>query len=296
MSDPDGPVWHVPRSLAEALELKQRHGRALRPAAGCTDLLVEWQLDPTAARPDCLDLSRIEELERVDVFGDTVRIGAAVTCTRLRETPVIRDQLPMLAESCACTGSVAIQNRATLGGNIMNASPAADNPPVLLAYGAQIELANARATRVLDYADFHTGYRHTRAARDELLTAIIVRLPAPGAKQYYRKVGTRRAQAISKVALAACIESEDKVIRAARFGFASLGPVPLLARHLGQLVTGRRRSALHPAVLRDALLADIAAIDDQRSTREYRVAVATNLVLDALGLEDALGFASPAPR
>jgi CO/xanthine dehydrogenase FAD-binding subunit len=194
----------------------------------------------------------------------------------------------MLACSARQTGSIAIQNRATLGGNIMNASPAADNPPVLLAYGAQVTLASLRGSRTLDYATFHTGYKRTLAESDELLVSVTVPYPAPGASSHYRKVGTRRAQAISKVALAALIETTDEAesasrqVRAARFGFASAGPVPLAAPGLSAAIRGRAFPEIDRALVERALASDLSPIDDIRSTAAYRRQVSVNLVMAAL--------------
>jgi CO/xanthine dehydrogenase FAD-binding subunit len=200
---------------------------------------------------------------------------------------VIAGRLPMLAASARQTGSVAIQNRATLGGNIMNASPAADNPPVLLAFGARLTLASARGMRTIEYDRFHSGYKRTLAEADELLVSVSVPFPAPGATAYYRKVGTRRAQAISKVALAALIECEHQpgrgdVVRRARFGFASVGPVPAVAPALSQAMQGVPLAGIDRAQVERALATDLAPQDDIRSTADYRRSVAVNLVMAAL--------------
>ncbi|MBC7780940.1 MAG: FAD binding domain-containing protein [Proteobacteria bacterium] len=287
MNDADAVArWHRPVDLAEALAIKDRWRAHVRPIAGCTDLMVERN-GATTPVPACLDLSTLPELQQITVDADGVTIGAAVSCTRIAAHPVIGGRLPMLVQSTRCTGSIAIQNRATLGGNIMNGSPAADNPPVLLAYGARITLASVRGSRTLDYNAFHTGYRQTVAQDDELLTAIMLPFPARDALQFHRKVGTRRAQAISKVALAAVISCESGPdadaarITRARFGFASLAPTPLLARALAQAVTGKRRGECAAAVVA-ALASDLQPIDDIRSSAEYRRRVATNLVFAAL--------------
>jgi CO/xanthine dehydrogenase FAD-binding subunit len=160
---------------------------------------------------------------------------------------------------------------------------------VLLAYGASVTLASERGERTVAYDAFHTGYRQTIAREDELVRSITLPIPPPGAAGLYRKVGTRRAQAISKVALAALIVREGEPgtparrIAHARFGLASVAPVPLLARHLSALVEGGRADALDPAAIAAALDRDIAPIDDIRSTGAYRRRVALNLVMAAIG-------------
>jgi CO/xanthine dehydrogenase FAD-binding subunit len=273
--------WHRPGSLAEALDIRARAKDAVVPAAGCTDLMVGWNAG--AGRwPTVLDLSALPELNRIDVDDAGVTIGASVSCSRLANHPAVAGRLPMLVASARQTGSVAIQNRATLGGNIMNASPAADNPPVLLAYGARLTLASTRGSRSIDYADFHLDYKRTRAEPDELLVSVTVPFPSPYASVHYRKVGTRRAQAISKVALSVLLDAGAGVVREARFAFASMGPVPLLAGSLSAALRGRPLAGIDPALVTRALATDLSPRDDIRSTADYRRQVAVNLVMAAI--------------
>lgn len=286
--------WHRPASLAEALVIRAQARGTMVAIAGCTDLMVGWN-GGGRRLPQVLDLSALQELRAIEVGADTVTIGAAVCCARIGAHPAIAGRLPMLAASARQTGSVAIQNRATLGGNIMNASPAADNPPVLLAHGARVMLASVRGSRTIDYASFHTGYKRTRAEPDELLVSITVPFPASDAYSYHRKVGTRRAQAISKVALAALIVTtsggDDRRIHEARFGFASVGPMPLAAPALSTAIGGRRLREIDRALVEQALASDLSPIDDIRSTADYRRRVAVNLVLAAIA-----GAAQPSGR
>jgi xanthine dehydrogenase FAD-binding subunit len=279
--------WYRPASLADALAIRASARGTVVAIAGCTDLMVGWNAGGRRL-PSVLDLSALPELGMIEVGSDAVTIGATVCCARIAAHPAIAGRLSMLACSARQTGSIAIQNRATLGGNIMNASPAADNPPVLLAYGAQVTLASLRGSRTLDYATFHTGYKRTLAESDELLVSVTVPYPAPGASSHYRKVGTRRAQAISKVALAALIETTDEAesasrqVRAARFGFASAGPVPLAAPGLSAAIRGRAFPEIDRALVERALASDLSPIDDIRSTAAYRRQVSVNLVMAAL--------------
>ncbi|MFN7752958.1 MAG: FAD binding domain-containing protein [Pseudomonadota bacterium] len=275
--------WYRPRELAEALAIKASRGADVQPIAGGTDLMVAWRLS-TAPMPALLDLGAIGELRGICEDPDRVVIGATTPCSTLAADARIQRGWPMLAQSAALTGSVAIQNRATLGGNVMNASPAADNPPVLLAYGARLHLASASGRRVVDYSGFHTGYRQTIARPDELVVAIELPRPAEATTVWYRKVGTRRAQAISKVALAACLQWQGSRVIRARFGFASLGPVPALAGALAHRVEGCDPGRLDAGALAQAIDEDFRPIDDVRSTGAYRRQVAINLVRGALGL------------
>ena len=188
----------------------------------------------------------------------------------------------MLCRAAAETGSVATQNRATLGGNIANASPAADSPPALIVYDAEIEIISASGARWVPYAPFHTGYKKMNLQVGELIRRI--RLPRSSAawKQYFRKVGTRRAQAISKICFAAAGCLEAGRIADVRIALGSVAPTVLRAVRAEEILRGRepRGAALQAA--QDALGAEIAPIDDMRSTARYRRNVARNLLAEFL--------------
>ncbi len=180
------------------------------------------------------------------------------------------------------TGSIATQNRGTLGGNIANASPAADSPPALLVYDAQLELVSARGSRWIEYKDFHTGYKRTELRSDELIRSI--RLPRTKSqwKQHYRKVGTRRAQAISKVCLAAAAQMDAGKITDVRIAFGSIAPTVVEAIATEQLLLGEPVSRSLVTAARETLAREIAPIDDMRSTANYRRVVAQNLLAEFL--------------
>jgi CO/xanthine dehydrogenase FAD-binding subunit len=190
--------------------------------------------------------------------------------------------LPLLARAASWIGSIANQSRATLGGNLVNGSPAADSSPALLAYDAEIEMISVRGSRRILYSEFHTGYKRNVLAADELLYAI--HLPRRFARhmQYLRKVGTRRAMAIAKVALGATALVEKNVIREIRLGAASLAPYPtrLFATEAELLENDITHKTVKAA--RRALLAEVQPIDDIRSSAEYRRRVAANLLEEFL--------------
>jgi len=270
----------VPRSLREALELLAE-APGWRPLAGGTDLMVPFaagRLGDTRF----LSLQRLDELRGQAVTAGAITFGALATFTDLLRDPAVGRHLPNLVRSARATGAVAIQNRATLGGNLANASPAADTPPALLAYGAEVELCSLRGARWLPYADFHTGYKRTALAADELLTRVRVPLPGPGF-HFYRKVGTRAAQAVSKVCLAAFARVEDGFVREFRVGLGSVAPIPLRALQAEAAVLGQPVAALPRRAAREALMADLSPIDDIRSTAHYRREVAGNVLTQALG-------------
>jgi CO/xanthine dehydrogenase FAD-binding subunit len=269
----------APGTLREALELLSA-GEGWRPLAGGTDLMVPFasgRLEQTRF----LSLHRLDELRGIELADGACTFGALVTYSAVRRDPRVGVHLPSLVQAAEATGAVAIQNRGTLGGNLANGSPAADSPPCLLAYGAQVELASLRGTRWLPYETFHLGYRRTALAPDELLTRIRVPLPKPGF-HYFRKVGTRAAQAISKVCLAAYGRVEEGRVREFRLGLGSVAPTPVRAPAAEAAVLGAPVSALPLRAARAALMEDIQPIDDLRSTVRYRRTVAANLLEEAL--------------
>jgi CO/xanthine dehydrogenase FAD-binding subunit len=248
--------------------------------AGGTDLMVLYEagkLPPGRY----LSIARLPELHGIELTPEFVKIGAMSSYRDIRESALLHADFPMLAQAARESGAIAIQNRGTLGGNIMNASPAADSPPALLAYDAEVELRSVRGARWVRYASFHTGYKQTQAAPDELLTRI--RLPRHGAghgtwHHFYEKVGTRAYQAISKVCVAGFAYVDRGIIEGIRLAFGSVGPTPLLARHVMADLVGRPADASVTALAVAALAKDIAPIDDIRSSRGYRMRVAENLV------------------
>src|SRR6059058_3986957 len=188
----------LPATLNEALDVLARDSGAWKPFAGGTDLMVLLEAGKLPHQ-NYVNIWNLKELRGIEVTDDQVILGALTTYTEVQNHPVLRTEFPMLCEAARETGGIAIQNRGTLGGNIVNASPAADSPPALLAYGAEIELTSRGGSRWIAYDRFHTGYKQMNMRPDELLTRI--RLPRGGgdAVHYYRKVGTRKAQAIAKI-------------------------------------------------------------------------------------------------
>ncbi len=237
-----------------------------RPLAGGTDVMVVYAAGHLAW-PRLVDLRRVDELRGIEITSGAITVGALTTYTELQRHDVVRRELPMLIAAASETGSWAIQNRGTLGGNIANASPAADSPPALLAYGAELELVSRDGARWVDYADFHTGYKQTLLREGELIAR--VRVPRRERRaQLYRKVGPRRAQAISKICFAAA-EDETGV----RIAMGAVAAVPIRCRGAEiAAAAGDLEGA------RAALAGDIAPIDDVRSTARYRRQVALNLL------------------
>jgi CO/xanthine dehydrogenase FAD-binding subunit len=195
---------------------------------------------------------------------------------------VLHEEFPMLCQAASETGGLAIQNRGTIGGNIANASPAADSPPALLAYNAELELLSVHGSRWVPYQSFHTGYKKMIMQPDELLAR--VRLPRlwPDVQHYYRKVGTRKAQAISKVCMAATARVSEGTVDNIRIAFGSIAPIPLRCLKTEGALRGAK---LEPGIIEAAkgvLATEIVPIDDIRSTKSYRLRVSLNLLEDFL--------------
>ncbi|MCK6681182.1 MAG: xanthine dehydrogenase family protein subunit M [Thermoanaerobaculia bacterium] len=270
-----------PETLDEALTLLSREPGKWRPIAGGTDLMVLLNAGRLSDL-NLLDISRLTELRGISENGPSVTFGALTTYSELRQHPAVREHLPNLVESARVTGAQAIQNRGTLGGNIVNASPAADTPPSLMAYGAEIELVSVRGKRRVPYESFHKGYKKMDLAPDELLHSIHVPIPKGSGFHFYRKVGTRQAQAISKTCLAAHARIENGVVEELRIGLGSVAPVPARARSAEAVILGKAVDSLPIEDAVKAIQSDISPIDDIRSTARYRRVVTANVLRQAL--------------
>jgi CO/xanthine dehydrogenase FAD-binding subunit len=278
-----GYYLQAARDLGEALSLLSRERGDWQLFAGGTDLMVLLEAGKLAHRK-FLSVWNLRELRGIDVAPEYVTLGALTTYTQIREHALLGEEFPLLARAAAETGSLATQNRGTLGGNIANASPAADSPPALLVYDAQLELASAAGSRWIAYRDFHTGYKQMNLRSDELIRS--VRLPRmwAGWQQYYRKVGTRRAQAISKVCFAGTAKVDGRRIQDVRIALASVAPTVVRATGAERLLRGQELDAGVVKAAREALERDIVPIDDIRSTSKYRLLVAKNLLSEFLEL------------
>jgi CO/xanthine dehydrogenase FAD-binding subunit len=216
------------------------------------------------------------------VSDHEISIGAGCTYTDLREHKVVAQEFPLLASAACWTGGIANQNRGTLGGNIVNASPAADSLPALLVYEAELILISARGERRVPYTDFHTGYKKMVLAADELIRAVCVARRFNEYSSYSRKVGARNAQAIAKVCVAALARMSGGEVDDIRIAAGSVAPIPLRLRETERLLRGKEIDTALMSLARKAAMAEISPIDDIRSTAAYRSAVIGNLVVEFL--------------
>ena len=269
----------TPASLDQALELLASD-HAARPFAGGTDLMVQLEAGHLPAGR-YVNLWGLGELRGITESPDSVTIAAATTYTDVRTSEVLAREYPLLVRAAEETGGIATQNRGTIGGNIANASPAADTPPALLVYDADLELRSRAGTRRVPYTTFHTAYKQIVLAPGEIISHI--RLPRRrGWRDYYRKVGPRRAQAISKVCFAGSILVNGDTVRDVRVALGSVAPFVLRAVQVENSLRGSRLDDAAVVAAERALRSEIKPIDDLRSTAEYRLRVAANLLREFL--------------
>ncbi|MDQ2976366.1 MAG: FAD binding domain-containing protein [Acidobacteriota bacterium] len=270
-----------PQSLNEALNFLASEPGAWKPFAGGTDLMVLLEAGKLPHK-NYLNIWNLNELRGIEVSAEQVTLGALTTYTEVQSNSILRQEFPMLCQAASETGGLAIQNRGTLGGNIVNASPAADSPPALLAYDAELELVSASGSRWVPYAGFHTGYKQMTMQPDELLARIRPRRGSKKMSHYYRKVGTRKAQAISKICLAATARMEDGTVADVRIAFGSVAPVPLRCVKTENVLRGSKIDSRTIEQAKAELAGEIVPIDDIRSTKNYRLRVSLNLLEDFL--------------
>jgi CO/xanthine dehydrogenase FAD-binding subunit len=280
-SDPADYNLVAPGKLQAVVSLLANEPGQWLPIAGGTDVMVQFAAGKLASRK-LVSIWNVPEMRGVETLPDEIRIGAGSTYSELREQAVIASEFPLLAKAASWTGGIANQNRGTLGGNIVNASPAADSLPALVAYEAELVLVSVRGERRVPYIGFHTGYKTMLLQPDELVQTICIRRGFSGYVHYARKVGARNAQAISKVCVAALGRRRGGVLEDVRIALGSVAPVPLRLAELERVLQGKPVAPELVAQAREMAAAAIEPIDDIRSTAKYRLAVASNLVAEFL--------------
>lgn len=265
-----------PSSLAEAYTFLSERGGAAKVIAGGTDLMVLMNAHLLDSA-EFLDIWGIDELRGIEDEGDALRIGALTTYTQLIKSALIQQHAPSLVAASRTIGAIQIQNRGTIGGNIVNASPAGDSLPVLAAYDAEVEVGSARGTRRVPFNQFYTGYRRSVLEPDELVLAAVLPKLRQGEVDFFWKVGTRRAQAISKTVMA-CKARVDQKINSISIAVGSVAPTVVRALQTERLLTG---SSISTELINDArklIAEEISPITDLRSTEHYRRTVTGNVL------------------
>lgn len=278
---PDFQIQSV-QTLDSALKVLSSPSERCRPIAGGTDLMVLFEAGKLP-KGSYLDISKLKELKGIKQTNEYVQLGALTTYSEILESQVMHAEFKMLCEAARLTGAVAIQNRGTLGGNIVNASPAADSPPALLVYDTEIELTSLNGSRWVAYETFHKGYKQMDIKPGELLTQIRIKRNTKETHQYYHKVGTRKAQAISKVCMAALAQKKGDTVSKFRLAYGSVAAIPLRCFNTEKAIEGQKLSQTLINNAAQVLEKEITPIDDVRSNKEYRRIVAVNLFKDFAG-------------
>ncbi len=282
MPRPFEPAVDSPRTLEEAYALMAGAGDGrVRPLAGGTDLMVQITGELGEPPERVVDLWGLDELRGIRIADGALVLGALTTYTEIRRSPLVAEHLPALAAAAATIGAAQIQNRGTIGGNVANASPAGDTLPLLLATDATLTVGGTRGERSVAAAEFFPAYRQTARAGDELVLAI--RIPIDDERHVrFRKIGTRRAQAISKVVM--CLAwhrhgtGSGAPWRDVRLALGSVAPVPIRASVTEAVLEGAAPSMATADRAAAVLETEIHPIDDVRSTAAYRRAVAARVL------------------
>jgi carbon-monoxide dehydrogenase small subunit/xanthine dehydrogenase small subunit len=271
---PAAPRYFRPRSLEEALDILAQRADEVRPLAGGTDILVRAK-DGVESRAALFDLTAIPEIKGIQERDDHLWIGAATTHTEMMRSPLVAAAAPALPAACAVIGGPQIRNRGTLGGNLANASPAADTVPPLYAADALVELASVSARREVPVTELFVGPRQSVIARDELILG--VRIPRrPGVRAVFLRLGQRQAQAISKVSVAVAMTFKDGRPDWVRVALGAVAPTVVRAPETEKALLDGGWDALQRA--KAAVRAEVRPIDDLRSTAAYRKEMAAVLL------------------
>ena len=275
--------YFAPRKIEEALEILSKYGKEIKVIAGGTDLLIQYY-DRLYEVNGWLDLKNIKELKDIRINKNQIKIGAMVTHTQLEKSEDIKKYFSILSKAAADIGSPQIRNRGTIGGNIVNASPAGDLLAPLMAYKAKFKLLSVQKEALISAEDFFLGPKKTILEPDQLLTQII--LPLPKKKTYgcWIKISKRKALIIATITLALVVEmaEDNKTVKDVRICLGSVAPTPIEIKEIRKKMVGKNFDQLDFAELGQIVEDKISPIDDIRGTREYRKDVAKNIMINAL--------------
>ena len=272
------PEYELTQASTLEDALTKLNNEKISPIAGGTDLMVLLDAGKLPGGK-FLDINNISSLKSIDEDETHIYIGALCTFTDLRENKIVQQNFPMVCEAGRWSGAKAIQNRGTIGGNICNASPAGDTPPALLCYDAEVELSSIDGVRWLSYDEFHLDYKKLAKNKNELLTRIKMPKSNPKRKEHYEKVGTRLAQAISKICFAGLVELDEKnTIQKIRLSWGAMGPYVLRSKQTETSLIGKKLTKSNIADAIKVLESELKPIDDIRSNAEYRKKVASNIL------------------
>jgi len=275
--------YFAPQQIEEALEILSQYGKEIKVIAGGTDLLVQYY-DRLYEINNWLDLKNIKELKDIRINKNQIEIGAMVTHAQLESSEDIKKYYPVLSQAAADIGSPQIRNRGTIGGNIVNASPAGDLLAPLMAYDAQFRLLSIKGEKIVPAEEFFIGPKKTILEPAQLLTQIILPLPSERTYGSWIKIGKRKALIIATITLALVVEmaEDNKTVKEARTCLGSVAPTPIEIKEVRKKMAGRNFNQLDFAELGQIVEDKISPIDDIRGTREYRKDVAKEIMINAL--------------
>ena len=276
------PIFRLqrPKTLMEAMELLEKLDEA-KPVAGGTDVILLMR-DGTCKAKHLVDLSLIEELKYIEEGDGEIRIGTATTHNSLLESSLIAKKAPALRDACACIGSVQIRNLGTIGGNLCNASPAADTAAPLLTLDATVRIATHPGSRSMPLYELFAGPKLNSLQPNEILTEIRFPVPPEGSGMSFQKLGRRRGYTISVVNAAVYLELDGDFCRKARVALGSVAPTPLRPRSLEE---GLKDQKLTEQLIKETASACyelVSPVDDIRASAEYRREMSSVLMKRAL--------------
>jgi len=275
--------YFAPRKIEEALEILSRYGEEIKVLAGGTDLLIQYY-DRLYEVGSWLDLKNVKELKEIKIHQNQMEIGAMVTHAQLEKSAEIKKFFPILSKAAADIGSPQIRNRGTIGGNIVNASPAGDLLAPLMAYNAQFKLLSTQGENIAPAEEFFIGPKKTILKPEQLLTRIVLPLPSERTFGCWIKIGKRKALIIATITLALGVEmaEDNKTVKDVRTCLGSVAPTPIEIKEIRNKMVGKKFNQLDFAELGQIVEDKISPIDDIRGTREYRKDVAKNIMINAL--------------
>jgi len=275
--------YFAPQKIEEALEILSRYGKEIKIIAGGTDLLIQYY-DRLYEIGTWLDLKNIKELKEVKINKNQMEIGAMVSHAQLEKSEDIKKYYPVLSKAAADIGSPQIRNRGTIGGNIVNASPAGDLLAPLMAYDAQFRLLSTQGEKIVPAEEFFVGPKKTILEPAQLLTRIILPLPSERTYGCWIKIGKRKALIIATITLALVVEmaEDNKTVKDVKTCLGSVAPTPIEIKEIRKKIMGKKFNQLDFAELGQIVEDKISPIDDIRGTREYRKDVAKEIMINAL--------------
>ena len=275
--------FFAPQKIKKALEILSKHGKEIKIIAGGTDLLIQYY-DRLYEVNNWLDLKNIKELKEIRIYQNQMEIGAMVTHAQLENSEDIKKYFPVLCLAASDIGSPQIRNRGTIGGNIVNASPAGDLLAPLMAYKAKFKLLSGKDETLVPAENFFLGPKKTILRPDQLLAQIILPLPRKDTYGCWIKIGKRKALIIATITIALVVEMDEgnKTVKDVRTCLGSVAPTPIEIKEIRKKMIGKDFNQLNFTELGQIVEDKISPIDDIRGTREYRKDIAKNIMINAL--------------